>query len=261
MNKEKILIACLTILIAFMDVTGIPCSLLFNIQINDIEPIYFSLMINFILIGIISYFYLKLLCPKWEIGFGKVRFLTKFKKYYIIGIIISFIGFVAFLVGLLPFDNHPSIAKVIIEGIVYYIGVAIIEEFYIRGLLLNLIEIIFAKKKNCTLIAVISSAVIFGIGHIFGTLNQPIIVIISKVIWTIGMGVFLGMVYKQTKNLWVPIIFHFLINIGALPYQFSTIKGYTNITLYIIVPAYIILGIYSICELQKCKNHPGDIVY
>ena len=69
------------------------------------------------------------------------------------------------------------------------------------------------------------------------------------------------MIYKQTKNLWVPIIFHFLINIGALPYQFSPIKGYTSITLYIIVHAYIILGIYSICELQKCKNHPGDIVY
>lgn len=82
-------------------------------------------------------------------------------------------------------------------------------------------------------------------------LNQPLLVIVSKVVWTIGMGIFFGMVYKKTNNLWLPTIIHFLINVCAMPYCFSSISGYANLTLYIIVPAYIMLGIYSFIELKK----------
>lgn len=88
--------------------------------------------------------------------------------------------------GLSPFGCQPSIQKVFIEGVVYYIGVAIIEELYVRGLLLNLIEKMLAKSKN-----------------------------------------------------------------SALPYCFSSINGYADLTLYIVVPVYIILGIYSFIELKK----------
>ena len=244
-KRELVLIAILTILIAFIDVSGIPSVLLFNIQISDIEPIYFSLMINFLLIGVIAFLYLKLLCPDWKLGLGKDGLSDGLKKYGAIGVFVALASFVAFFVGLFPFDEHPSVAKVIVEGIVYYIGVAFVEELYVRGLLLNLIEKVFIKKKNATLFSVVSSAIIFGAGHVFGMLNQPPIVIFGKVIWTACMGIFFGTVYKKTGNLWIPIIFHFLINVCALPYQFSSIKGYADITLYIIVPVYIILGIYS----------------
>ncbi len=165
--------------------------------------------------------------------------------------ITAVVGFVAFYVGLAPFDCHPSIAKVLVEGVIYYIGVAIIEELYVRGLLLNLIERLFYKKQNSAVIAVILSSSIFGLGHIFGVLNQPLLIIVSKVIWTIGMGMFFGMVYKKTDNLWLPIIIHFLINVCALPYCFSSVNGYADLTLYIIIPLYILLGIYSLVELKK----------
>lgn len=59
--------------------------------------------------------------------------------------------------------------------------------------MLNLIEKMLAKSKNSTLIAVMLSAVIFGVGHIFGVLNKSLPVIVSKVVWTIGMGIFFGM--------------------------------------------------------------------
>lgn len=252
MNKrEIILIAFLTLLIAFMDISGIPGALFINIQIGDIEPFYFTLMINFLIIGIITFLYLKILCPKWELGFTKAGLADGLKKYGIIGAGIALIGFIAFYVGLVPFDRQPSSAKVLVEGVIYYIGVAIIEELYVRGLLLNLIEKMFAKSENRTLIAVVISATIFGLGHVFGVLNQPLLVIVSKVVWTIGMGIFFGMVYKKTNNIWIPIIIHFLINVCALPYCFSNMNGYAVLTLYIIVPAYIILGIYSFMELKK----------
>ncbi len=250
-KREFIYIAVLTLVVAFMDITGIPSVFFVNIQVADIDPIYFTLMVNFLIIGVTACLFLRILCPKWEIGFRKKGLIDGFKKYGIIGVLVAIAGFIAFYVGLSPFDRQPSIEKVLIEGVVYYIGVAIIEELYVRGLLLNLIEKMMAKNKNSTLIAVVLSAVIFGVGHIFGVLNQPLLVIVSKVVWTIGMGIFFGMVYKKTNNLWLPIIIHFLINVCALPYCFSSVNGYVNLTLYIVVPAYIILGIYSFMELKK----------
>lgn len=250
-KKELIFIAILTLLIAFMDISGIPSAFFVNIQISDIEPFYFTLMVNFVIIGIASYIYLKLLCPTWKLGLTSIGLVDGLKKYGIIGTTIALVGFVAFYVGLVPFDRQPTIEKVLIEGVFYYIGVAVIEELYVRGLLLNLIEKLCEKRKDCTMIAVVLSSAIFGMGHIFGVLNQPLLVIVSKVVWTVGMGIFFGMVYKKTNNLWLPIIIHFFINVCAIPYCFSSINGYASLTLYIIVPAYIILGIYSLIHMKN----------
>ena len=41
-----------------------------------------------------------------------------------------------------------------------------------------------------------------------------------------------------------------------LPYCFSGINGYADLTLYIVVPVYIILGIYSFIELKKKREIP-----
>ncbi len=120
-----------------------------------------------------------------------------------------------------------------------------------RGLLLNLIEKLFYKKRNNTIIAVIVSSVIFGLGHIFGVLGQPLLVILTKVVWTIAMGMYFGAIYKKTNNLWLPIILHFIINVCALPYCFTTIQGYSNMSLYIILPTYILLGIYSLNIMKR----------
>lgn len=250
--KQNVLIAILTILIALMEITGIPSVFFVHVEIADIEPYYFTMMMNFIIIGIISFVYLKKLCPQWKLGFTKVGLVNGLKKYGVIGIVVAFIGFVAFYIGLRPFDKHPSIIKVLVEGVIYYIGVAIVEELYIRGLLLNLIEKIFYNNKNQTLIAVVLSSVIFGLGHILEVMNQPMIIIVSKVIWMIGMGIFLGTVYKKSNNIWIPIIIHFFINVCALPYCFSSFNGYADITLYIVVPMYIVLSGYSLFTI-KCK--------
>ena len=250
-RKEIIKISILTLLIAFMDITGIPAVFFVNIQIADIEPVYLTLMINHMIIGLTACLAMKYLCPDWKLGIKREGLANGLRKYALIGVAVAMTGFIAFYVGLRPFDLKPGLLKVLVEGVVYYIGVAIVEELYVRGLLLNLIERICGKSKNSTAIAVLLSSVIFGLGHVFGVLNQPVPVIAGKVIWTIGMGIFFGAVYKKTSNLWLPIILHFLINLGALPYCFSSQQGYANLTLYLIVPAYIILGIYSLGILKR----------
>ena len=251
-RKELIIISVLTIVLAFMDISGLPSALFVNINILDINPIYFTLMINFIFIGIIAFLTLKYLCPNWKLGFNKNELISSLRKYGIVGIVVGLITGIAFYIGL-KFDAKPSIWKVLIEGIIYYIGVAIIEELYVRGLLLNLIEKVCHKSKNSTLIGIILSSVVFGLGHIFGVLGEPILIIITKVVWTIAMGMYFGAIYKKTNNLWIPIILHFIINICALPYCFTTNTSYPMISLYIILPTYLLLGIYSMYIMKMNK--------
>lgn len=254
-KKELIIISILTILLAFMDISGLPSALFINIEISDITPFYWTLMLNFIIIGAIAFLTLKYLCPDWKLGFNKNGLKNGlkngFKKYGSVGIVVGVISGIAFYIGLKPFNSHPTIWKVLIEGIIYYIGVAIVEELYVRGLLLNLIEKLCCKRKNNTIIAIILSSVIFGLGHIFGVLGQPILIIITKVIWTIAMGMYFGTIYKKTNNLWLPIILHFIIDVCALPYCFTSITTYPNISLYIILPTYILLGIYSLYIMRE----------
>ena len=250
-KKELIIIEILTILLAFMDITGLPSSLFINIKVSDITPFYWTLMFNFIIIVIIAFITLKNICSNWELGLNKNGIKVGLKKYGVIGIIVGIISSIAFYIGLQPFNYIPTIWKVLIEGIIYYFGVAFVEELYVRGLLLNLIEKIFSKSNNKVMIAIITSSTIFGLGHIFGVLGQPILVIITKVIWTIAMGIYFGTIYKKTNNLWLPIILHFIIDICALPYCFTTAQGYSNISLYIILPTYIILGIYSLYIIKS----------
>ena len=66
----------------------------------------------------------------------------------------------------MPFDNKPTIWRVVIEGIVYYIGVGIMEELYLRGLLQNIIAKWFGERKNAILYAILITSVLFGLGHI-----------------------------------------------------------------------------------------------
>ena len=55
----------------------------------------------------------------------------------------------------------------------------------------------FIESKNKTIISIVTSSVIFGLGHIFGVIGQPILIIITKVICTIAMGIYFGTIYKK----------------------------------------------------------------
>ena len=229
-KREFMIIGILSVLFAWMEMTGFPSSLFIHIEVLDITPFYWTLMLNFILIGVIAFFALHYLCPRWKLGLHAHGLMEGLKKYGIAGIVVAIVSGIAFYIGLQPLD---------------------VEELYVRGLLLHLIESLFAKNKNHTMIAIIASSVIFGLGHVFGVLGQSLFVILTKVIWTIAMGIYFGVIYKKTDNLWLPIILHFIIDVCALPYCFTTIQGYSSISLFIILPMYILLGIYSLSIMKR----------
>ena len=119
---------------------------------------------------------------------------------------------------------------------------------------LNIVDRIAHKKEHHAVIAIWVSSVVFGLGHIPGMIGMEPIVILFKVISTIGMGLYFGAIYTRTNNLWVPIILHGFIDICALPYCFTTFSGYKTISLIGLVIIYTLLGIYSIALMKTKKR-------
>lgn len=253
-RKEIIIIIILTLVITFMDISGIPSVLLFDIQLADVDTYVFSLMINFILIGILTYVVLKFWCPDWSLGLNTKGLWDGVKKYSAAGIAAGILSCVAFYIGLMPFDYKPTIGKILFEGILYYVGVGIIEELYVRGLFLNTVEKLAYKSQNKANIAIWVSSVVFGLGHIPGMIGISGWVILIKTVSTIGMGLYFGTIYKKTGNLWLPVIMHILIDICALPYCFTTFRGYKTISIVLLVVIYTALGSYSyrLMKVQRC---------
>ena len=86
----------------------------------------------------------------WVFGLTSNGVLSGLKNYGLPMILASVIVSVSFIIGLQPFDNKPSVFRVITEGIVYYVGVGIMEELYLRGLLQNLIEKCCCRRIICS---------------------------------------------------------------------------------------------------------------
>ena len=250
-KRVSISVVILTIIMTFMEMTALPAALFCNIQIRDIEPIYFSLMINFAIAFVLCFICKKTIIKEWDFGMQLQGIGSGLKKYGISALAATLIVGVSFCIGLIPFDNKPTIWRVLIEGIVYYIGVAIMEELYLRGLLQNIIEKWFGKRNNAALYAIIISSMLFGLGHIFGAIGQPVITIICKAVWAAALGVYFGAVYVKTRNLWIPIILHFVVDLCGIPFCFSKSNQYPTIGLVFCLIMYLLLGIYGIYIIHK----------
>lgn len=261
MNKKELAILTgLTLIMAFMELSGLPALLIFHIQPADVDPYILPLMMNFLLIGAIAFLVLRFLCPGWKVGFTAKGLSSGMKKYSLPGILAGLLSCLAFCIGLWPFNNQPTVWKILLEGILYYFGVGIIEELYVRGLLLNIVEKLAGKRKNRTAIAILVSSLVFGLGHIPGMIGLSPFVVFFKVLSIIGMGLYFGTIYKKTGNLWIPVILHIFIDLCALPYCFTTFSGYKTASLIGLVVIYAGLGIYSLVLMrEKVVSDPNGV--
>ena len=244
----------MAILTAGMDLFIFPLSAFVSIdalRIADIDPIYIALICNQILAVAICLLLMKWIVPDWEFHFNLAGISGGFKRYGAIGIVAFAVSLFAFAIGLMPFDRTPSPAKVIVECVVYYFCVAFIEELYVRGLLLNVLRKWLGGRDSHAVYAVLITALIFGLGHVPGTLGQPMDVIIFKILWTVGLGIYWGAIYVKTNSLWCAILSHFILDLCALPFAFSTRSDYPRISLLIIVPLFILMGLYGFRILRN----------
>lgn len=115
-----------------------------------------------------------------------------------------------------PDTVWPS-AGMIVFGLVQAVGIGIREECFFRGA----IQSIFAKKyahsvKGVWFAALIASS-IFGIFHLINLFAgfDPLVTFL-QVISATSTGLFFAAVYLRSRNLWVPILVHALIDTAAL---------------------------------------------
>lgn len=253
--KELIFIGVLALLLAAGDLFAFPASLFVNISLADINPIYFTIMANqWLLIGL-GLIAVHFLCPSLHLGLGKDGLKNGIKKYALSGGILFVVSLGAFALGLIGSYNYtPTVWKVLIEGFIYYISVAFIEELYVRGLLLNFLERLLKNKRNATMIAIIVSSLIFSLGHIPGMIGQDALTVVCRLIWTAMLGIFLGVTYKKTNNLWIPIALHTVIDICGVPFCFTSTIAYPAVSVVVIAIAYVLVGGWSIYDFVKRKE-------
>ncbi len=250
-NKNILISIVLAFIMAFLELSGLPAALFINIEILDIDSMYFILMANFLIAFVICRLFAKFLLKDWNWGLQFHDIWKGLRRYGLPAMISTIIVTISFCVGLSPFNNIPTIWRVLVEGIIYYVGVSIVEELYLRGLLQNIIEKCFEDRKISALLAVILTSIIFGIGHILGSSEQPVITVIAKVIWATALGIYFGAVYVKTRNLWVPIVLHFVIDLCGIPFCFSNVNEYPQISVMMSLVCYMVLGIYGIFILKK----------
>ena len=130
----------------------------------------------------------------------KLSLLPKsFSVGFIIGcIIICGSVLCYYLAGAYRIDN-VDLGTFIISGFAFQMFIAIAEEILFRGVIYRMIE-----NKAGTVTALIISSLLFGFMHIF---NENATLWSSFAI-SIEAGVLLGLAYRFSKNLWMPIGIH-----------------------------------------------------
>lgn len=258
-TKEIIFASIIMVLLAFLDLAVIPASLFGEIKILDVEPIYFSLIINQWLLIILGLVAVKYLCPHLVLGLKKAGFKESFKKYWPQALIILVFITFAYYIGLLgKYDYTPTVLKVVIETFVYNFSVGFLEELYIRGLLLAIIIYLLRNKENKVFIGIMISSLLFSLGHLPGMINAGTLPIIMRLIWTFMLGVYLGIVYKKTNNLWIPILIHIVINFSGISFNFTTSREFPEISVIIIMIGTIFIALGSIWDYFK-SDKPQEL--
>ncbi len=162
--------------------------------------------------------------------------------YYII--IASFITFSSFMAVAFKFNGY-SLLNVFVGC--FLIGVA--EEFLCRGWLLNEFLERYGDSKKGVWYSIIISGIIFGLMHLgnISSFGQDIPETISQALSAAGTGIFLGLIYYKTKNIWSVIFIHgfwdFSLSLSdIIPVQ-STTEIFT--TLSVVSLVFTILSFFA----------------
>ena len=174
--------------------------------------------------------------------------------FYIIGSVI----FVLMFGVMASFKFNPFVILNLIIGC-FLIGVA--EEFLCRGWLLNEFLERYGDSKKGVWYSIIISGIIFGLIHLGNiyTIGQDIPTTISQALSAAGTGIFLGLIYYKTKNIWSVIFLHgfwdFSLYLSKISPVQSTVELFT--TLSVVSLVFTILSFFA--ELLNLIPYIKDI--
>lgn len=155
----------------------------------------------------------------WTSTLGLRQLPSKTAKGMAIGVLylLSVCGLIAFC-GCYRIEDI-SFSKALWMDLSYFFLVACGEEIMFRGMLFRIID-----KKWGTAIALIISAIFFGLIHI----HNPGATLWSSAAIAIEAGILLGIAYKCSGSLWMPIGIHWMWNFMEGPILGFAVSGGDN---------------------------------
>ena len=103
MKKYTTVVAIiLTLIMTFMEMSALPAALFCNVKIKDINPIYITLMLNFLFAFVICWMCKKIFIKDWWFGLQFKGILSGLRKYGLPAVIATIIVTIFFCIGLMP---------------------------------------------------------------------------------------------------------------------------------------------------------------
>lgn len=212
----------ISLFIAFIYITGLPLGLInYEVAGNNIFFIF-----NMILASVLCIIFVKALYPEWKFGFQSKGLMDNLFRYGWSGLIGVVLLLITSYHAYSPLNKTPVKGAILIWVVIYYLFVALIEELFIRGILLNTLLKGFEKYKRGIVIAILLSSILFALGHIPGMLQYTLEAMIGKVVLAFCLGIFLGCVYVCTnENLLLVIILHWLLDMSSAIFIYYSSSG------------------------------------
>lgn len=195
--------------------------------------------------------------------FQSLKFAMPFILLSICILIVNFLSLDKFSVG-----NCINL-------ILYSFSIGIAEEFLCRGWIQNEFIERFGDSKKNTILSIFLASLIFGMIHIFNFLSgQHIFETLLQITQATVAGIFLGLVYYKTKNIWSVIFLHGFYDFSIMLAEVNNIKDCTastptkemalfNVFCTIVVILFYILSIILLIkntEFDKKSKNSSDLI-
>lgn len=249
MKKRDItILSILSLVVGLLYVSGLPLGLI-PCSFADIDagciPNFFNVMLCLLLI------YAVIRLGKVEIRLGLTGDrLAEGIKQTLPAAVIYTLGFIlANTVNSLPLGNTPSAARILVESVGTVFFAAFLEEVLLRGLFVSLFMVVLRKSKHANLLSVLIASSFFAIGHVPSVLGQGLFMCLFRFAYPFCMGVLFGAIYRKYGNLWIPVIYHFVLNsisMTVMLFAATPVVTMKPVVIGIIVPVSLFGGIYGI---------------
>ena len=147
------------------------------------------------------------------------------------------------------FMHHMNAFNLLMIFVIAFIqaySVGMFEEISVRGIVMGIMLKNF--KKYPVMKSIFFSSVIFGCLHAANFFEAPFWDTANQIIYAVGLGFVFGTIYYVTKNIWVSILLHSLIDYSnfvlSVPLtKYTATSSYSGISLVTILT--LVLGLIS----------------
>ncbi len=177
------------------------------------------------------------------------NFKSALREHGVSILLVFGIPFITLFIALYPFTLRPSGIEIWRDGFFYYFLVGCIEELMCRGLLLEA----FLRWSKRPFFAIVLSSLFYGLFHIPSIFGQVPILVLMRIFWSIGFGLYMGSLYVETKNILFVALVHAIADWATILFLFSNQNSYPAWAGAIILLVYLFLGFSSIVPFLEEK--------